>query len=424
MRVQHNYGLLVFILVVAIVLCLVFTQPGFIGEGFKVASVGGGGSKTEVVTQRVVPAAAPMVSVEVFDPMTISVVASRDVSVPSSQTHYTHAFGVLSSTTDGEKQYHIQDYLGSTRATTSFSGMQSSSIDVLPFGETLRSGAASGGGSRYGFTEKEQDISSDLHYFGARYMDSLSGRFTSVDPLQKNDQSAYTYVGNRPLDHIDPSGEFAIPILFALEELIKGLVVTTVTVVAVETANPGATEEAARATGDLLSRVNDLLIGSFLGSQGYETTINPGRGASADATGFASDQVDASIGRTPGYDPTDFSDLFPPVPLLPGDRIDPSPPPLVGTAGVIPMDSFAYKGTIAELERGNLGPKDLLNWLSRLPADDVVKKGTNHYKVFDTSGSLVTVLPLNLKSGNARNAKMSQNAVLKAARDGRIPVNE
>ncbi|MFH1400798.1 MAG: hypothetical protein ABIH41_04720, partial [Nanoarchaeota archaeon] len=105
MRVQHNYGLLVFILVVAIVLCLVFTQPGFIGQGFKVAGVG---SKTSVSTQRVVPVVSPSFSVEVFDPMTISVVASRDVSVPSSQTRYTYAFGVLASSTDGQTQYHVQ----------------------------------------------------------------------------------------------------------------------------------------------------------------------------------------------------------------------------------------------------------------------------------------------------------------------------
>ncbi|MFH1400377.1 MAG: RHS repeat-associated core domain-containing protein [Nanoarchaeota archaeon] len=176
------------------------------GEGFKVAGMGGV-SKVAVGAQRVVPAAVPVVSVEVFDPSTISVSAGRDVSVPSGQRRYTYAFGVLSSTSDGLTQYHVQDYLGSTRLTTSFSAVRSSSLDVLPFGETLRSGAGTGA-SRYGFTGKEMDVSSGLHYFGARYMDSLSGRFTSVDPVADEVRTPYHYTYDNPLRLVDPDGRF------------------------------------------------------------------------------------------------------------------------------------------------------------------------------------------------------------------------
>ncbi|MFH1400378.1 MAG: hypothetical protein ABIH41_02565, partial [Nanoarchaeota archaeon] len=81
---------------------LLSVQLDRVGEGFKVA----------VGAQRVVPVVVQVVSVEVFDPSMVSVSASRDVSLPSSQTRYTYAFGVLASTADGQTQYHVQDYLG------------------------------------------------------------------------------------------------------------------------------------------------------------------------------------------------------------------------------------------------------------------------------------------------------------------------
>ncbi|MBT4334519.1 RHS repeat-associated core domain-containing protein, partial [archaeon] len=52
-------------------------------------------------------------------------------------------------------------------------------------------------------TGKELD-ESNLYYFGARYYDSESGRFTSVDPVKEN--HAYSYVNNNPLNLIDPTG--------------------------------------------------------------------------------------------------------------------------------------------------------------------------------------------------------------------------
>jgi RHS repeat-associated protein len=49
--------------------------------------------------------------------------------------------------------------------------------------------------SDYRFTGKELDDESDFHYFGARYYDSMVGRFVSVDPL-------YAESGEKPSGNI------------------------------------------------------------------------------------------------------------------------------------------------------------------------------------------------------------------------------
>ncbi|MFH1400800.1 MAG: RHS repeat-associated core domain-containing protein [Nanoarchaeota archaeon] len=205
---SHHYPLLTFVLLVALAFSIISINYESIGQGYKVAGVGGG-SSTTTSTQKSIPvrtASAPLISVQPFSAGAIGN-GVKDSTAPDSQTGYAYAFGVLSSTTDGQTQYHVQDYLGTTRLTTSFSGVRSSSLDVLPFGGTLRDGAAMTGGSRYGYTGKEQDVSSGLHYFGARYMDSLSGRFTSVDPVARIAVDPYDATDNNPLVLVDHDGK-------------------------------------------------------------------------------------------------------------------------------------------------------------------------------------------------------------------------
>lgn len=64
-----------------------------------------------------------------------------------------------------------------------------------------------------GFTSKERDAETGLNFFGARYMSSAQGRFTSADPLLSsatiyNPQTwnRYSYGLNNPLKYIDPTG--------------------------------------------------------------------------------------------------------------------------------------------------------------------------------------------------------------------------
>ena len=60
----------------------------------------------------------------------------------------------------------------------------------------------------FGFTGRESDEESDLYYYRARYYDPHLGQFASEDPLgfEAKDPNLSRYVGNGPVDAMDPSG--------------------------------------------------------------------------------------------------------------------------------------------------------------------------------------------------------------------------
>ena len=116
--------------------------------------------------------------------------------------------------------YLTRDHLGSVRVS---SGSVLERHDYLPFGEEI---SVSSGNPRfeiagYGvdqvarqkFTGKERDTETGLDYFGARYMSSAQGRFTSPDtplayssPDNPQTWNLYSYVGNNPLRTVDLDG--------------------------------------------------------------------------------------------------------------------------------------------------------------------------------------------------------------------------
>ena len=96
-----------------------------------------------------------------------------------------------------EKKFYFQDRLGSNRITIDEEG-DVKSFKSLPYGQVIQDGV------QYGFTGKEKDKGSELHYFGARYYDSDLGKFTSVDPVKENEP--YSYVGNNPMMFVDLFG--------------------------------------------------------------------------------------------------------------------------------------------------------------------------------------------------------------------------
>jgi RHS repeat-associated protein len=70
-------------------------------------------------------------------------------------------------------------------------------------------------GIRLKFTGKERDAETGLDYFGARYMSSAQGRWTSPDVVNVTDErlrnpgstlNKYAYAANNPLKYIDPDG--------------------------------------------------------------------------------------------------------------------------------------------------------------------------------------------------------------------------
>jgi len=122
-------------------------------------------------------------------------------------------------------QWLVTDHLGTPRIIADLSGslVGIKRHDYLPFGEEI--GAGVGGRTtgqgysqvdnvRQKFTGKERDAETGLDYFGARYMSSTQGRFTSVDPgafskrhiANPQKWNRYPYVLNNPLRFFDPDG--------------------------------------------------------------------------------------------------------------------------------------------------------------------------------------------------------------------------
>ena len=118
--------------------------------------------------------------------------------------------GIASAQTEQIYYYHM-DAIGSVRMITNESGQEvTPRYDYWPFGQV--SGSPAVQDSRM-FGGKEHDGESGLDYFGARYYQSATGRFTSPDPLITSAQPAkpqtwnrYTYALNNPLKYTDPTG--------------------------------------------------------------------------------------------------------------------------------------------------------------------------------------------------------------------------
>jgi RHS repeat-associated protein len=110
--------------------------------------------------------------------------------------------------------YHA-DHLGSTNVVTDLAGDVVESTEFYPFGRA-RHEYKNGFDADYQYTGKELDKETGLMYFEARYMDAVTGRFVSVDPLAVappesmllNPQfiHAYAYAANNPVRFVDPDG--------------------------------------------------------------------------------------------------------------------------------------------------------------------------------------------------------------------------
>jgi RHS repeat-associated protein len=75
---------------------------------------------------------------------------------------------------------------------------------------------------RFGYTGREFDEETGQYYYRARYYDAAVGEFISEDPIGFNggDANLYRYVGNSPINRIDPSGLLT---LYQGNPLIDGL---------------------------------------------------------------------------------------------------------------------------------------------------------------------------------------------------------
>lgn len=103
---------------------------------------------------------------------------------------------------NGVVKFYHKDHLGSTRVVTDGTGKKIAEYKYAPYGEKE---TATGDGTDYGFTDKAEDESTGLQYFGARFYDPEVGRFLTQDPI-KSGRNWYVYCLDNPLRLIDPNG--------------------------------------------------------------------------------------------------------------------------------------------------------------------------------------------------------------------------
>ena len=126
---------------------------------------------------------------------------------------YTHGPGIdepLSIVKGGVRYYYHADALGSIKALTNSAGSIIKTYNYKAYGAI-----ASQTGTLiqpYTFTGREYDKETGLYYYNARYYYPSRGRFISKDPIGfgGGDVNLYRYVGNNPVNWVDPEGLFML----------------------------------------------------------------------------------------------------------------------------------------------------------------------------------------------------------------------
>ncbi len=121
---------------------------------------------------------------------------------------YTHDLGVdepLSELRSGTTSYYHQDGLGSVTSLSNSSGGLVNTYTYDSFGKLT----ASAGPiiNPYCYTGREFDPELGQYFYRARYYDQNIGRFLSEDPIRFGTINLFNYVGENPVNYIDPSGK-------------------------------------------------------------------------------------------------------------------------------------------------------------------------------------------------------------------------
>jgi RHS repeat-associated protein len=137
---------------------------------------------------------------------------------------------------DGTLEFIHSDHINSSNVITDSSGNQAGMLEYDPYGSTVTHTGSSD--PKHKFTGQEEDSSTRLYYYGARYMDPQLGRFITADPTVQHptdpqDLNRYAYARNNPVNFTDPTGFGWFKKLVAA---VIGTVVGVVTTIA--TGNP------------------------------------------------------------------------------------------------------------------------------------------------------------------------------------------
>ena len=153
---------------------------------------------------------------------------------------FSQAQAQTSSAPFGPITYLHNDVTGNVMLATNSSGAIVWEERYLPYG-AKRLGAAGGvggvtsSGQRYGYHNKSLDPETGLQYFGGRYYDPLTGRFSAMDPAPSGNPdiyafNRYSFANGNPYTFTDPNGRnvFSIVDWGTFAHDVGGLLVTEI----------------------------------------------------------------------------------------------------------------------------------------------------------------------------------------------------
>jgi RHS repeat-associated protein len=123
--------------------------------------------------------------------------------------YYVYGLGLISKITPSNQAYFYHfDGIASTIGISDLSGNMVNKYAYDAFGKVLNQEEAIPNPFKYVGQFGVRDEGNGLFYMWARYYDPEVGRFISKDPIGffGGDLNLYAYVGNNPIDWIDPSG--------------------------------------------------------------------------------------------------------------------------------------------------------------------------------------------------------------------------
>ena len=126
---------------------------------------------------------------------------------------YTYGHELISQNRATSVSFYNRDGLGSTTSLTNASQTVTDTYSYDAFGNLINSTGTTK--NNYLFAGEEKDNTTGYYYLRARYMDTTTGRFTSMDSyLGSVDDPVslhkYLYANANPVNYIDPSGYYTL----------------------------------------------------------------------------------------------------------------------------------------------------------------------------------------------------------------------